>query len=125
MNWIKAMTMTSVNDTFSWGPPSAYNFFYGLAAMSWAWCVQYNTLPIYMTLHREVRQDSMPFVSLFTISGTWGYFILQALAVYLVWGTQLDSDFVENLVQNDITIYFYFATGLATITAFIICIGCF
>merc|ERR550525_158034 len=96
-NCVKGLAEDGMIPSAHIGPLSWYAMFYGLASIAWSWCVQYNTLPIYMTLHREVRQDSMPFVSLFTISGTWGYFILQALAVYLVWGTQLDSDFVENL----------------------------
>ena len=125
MNWIKAMTMTSVNDTFSWGPPSAYNFFYGLAAMSWAWCVQYNTLPIYMTMHREVREEQMVTVSLGTSIGSYALFLIQGFAVYFVWGSQVETDFIDNLVEPGANYYFYYHMWVATLTAFIICIGCF
>merc|ERR1719474_2376254 len=59
INCTKAIAYDSISPTFSWGAPDAFSFFYGLASVSWSWCVQYNTLPIYITLHREVREEAM------------------------------------------------------------------
>jgi len=64
-------------------------------------------------------------VSLGTAIGTFVVFFVQAVAVYLVWGTAIDSDFVDNLVQPGANYYFYYHMWLAIVTAFVICIGCF
>ena len=50
---------------------------------------------------------------------------IQGIAVYLVWGTKINQDFITNLDSKNENYKFYFDSWLSTLTQFIICVACF
>jgi len=93
--------------------------------VTWCWAIAFNTLPIYRSLDAETRKQEMNRVSAWAQGIVFLLFTVQGLCVYLVWGRNIDSDFISNLSLSDDHYIFYFSSWLATTTQFVIVVGCF
>merc|ERR1712154_11255 len=102
-----------------------YDIFLGLPTLSWCWSLQFNAIPIYLTLSEDTRLSQINRVSLWSVLILFIFYGMQGIAVYIVWGNQINSDFITNLDHLNANYIFYFNEWLSTFTQFIISIACF
>jgi len=99
--------------------------FYGLPTIAWCWSLQFNVIPIYLTLSRQHRVRQMPTVSRWTVGSLFVFYGALGIAAYVVWGGGVDSDFIDNLSVGDPNFVFYLKHWLSTLTQFVICLSSF
>merc|ERR1719361_2255803 len=91
-----------------------FDIFLSLPTISWCWSLQFNVIPIYLTLHPRKRLSDINRVSLCSVLIIFIFYGCQGIAFYLVWGDTVNSDFIKNLDYSDENYRFYFAEWLST-----------
>eukprot|EP01084_Bolivina_argentea_P122534 217123_1 len=125
MNCIKCIAKNDIHSNIDIFVTNPVDIFLGLPTISWCWGLQFNAIPIYLTLHPNSRVKSIPRISLLSVFIIFIFYASQGIAVYLVWGDSINTDFMTNLDSNNENYEFYYNKWLSTLTQFIITIACF
>ena len=103
----------------------AFSIFKGLSSMAWCWCFQYNVLPIYVTLRSDQRPQKIQKVAWISMIVIFIYYFINGFAAYLVWGNDINEDFITNLDPENTNYIFYFKKWLALLIQLFMCIATF
>eukprot|EP01084_Bolivina_argentea_P308663 533792_1 len=125
MNATKCISENNINDNVEIFVTDPYNIFLGLPCISWCWSLQFNAIPIYLTLHPDTRLNKINKVSLWSVFILFILYGTQGVAFYIVWADSINKDFITNLDNKNSNYIFYFDSWLSTLTQFIISIACF
>jgi len=102
------------------GPADLSSFFRGLPAITWCWTIQFNVLPVYNSIADNGQQRVMSHVSYYSVVSLFVYYCLFGFASLIIWGSQVNDDFISNLDYKDKNYVFYFGMELSTTTQFIL-----
>jgi len=135
-NAVKSVAEGESSTSMVWAETDAVGLFFGLSQCAWCFAIQYNVLPIYRVLKaqtvdsdlcsensKESKASDMRFVSIATLSMTLCIYIIQGIAIYLVWGENVDSDFVTNLSHSATNYRFLFNSWLSTTLQILVIVG--
>ena len=106
------------NDNFKYFV-SWKSIFQGLPIICWCWCLQFNVLPIYLSIHPHSRPNKINSISIYTCIILFIIYSVQGFFVYCVYGSNVDEDFTDNIGD------YFFNSNLGNITQFIIALSCF
>ena len=125
LNATECILNEDINDSVEMLESDPRNIFYGLPTISWCWSLQFNVIAIYLTLSPRDRMHRIQSVSAWTVGILFIFYCSLGIAAYLVWGSGIDSDFIDNLSPSDSNYMFYLGHWVSTWTQFVICISCF
>merc|ERR1719491_106674 len=129
-NAVKCAAEDGLSDSLVYVETDPLSIFRGLSAMAWCWAIHFNVLPIYNSIDADAADDlsdrrtEMRIVTLGTVITTMVLFAIEGLSVYLVWGSDVDFDFLLNLSHSDPNYIFFFSRWLSTLMQFVICGAC-
>eukprot|EP01084_Bolivina_argentea_P050797 93413_1 len=124
-NAAKCIHQNAIPDNFQIFVTSAYDIFLGIPTVAWCWGLQFNAVPIYLTLHPHTRFSDIRDVSLWSCFIIFLFYACQGIPVYIAWANSVNTDFITNLDSDNANYRFYFQTWLSTLTQLIIAISCF
>ena len=106
------------NDNFKYFV-SWKSIFQGIPSVCWSWSLQFNVLPIYLSIHPHSRPSKINSISIYTCVILCVLYSLQGFFIYCAYGANVDQDFTDNIAD-----YFFNGTW-GNITQFMIAVACF
>mmetsp|Transcript_69880 Transcript_69880/g.62668 ORF Transcript_69880/g.62668 Transcript_69880/m.62668 type:complete len:515 (+) Transcript_69880:71-1615(+) len=125
MNAFYCITLGEISTSIQYFNTNFNAIFRGLPPITWCWTIQFNVLPVYMTLNESNRNKQMQSVSWWTVSLLFIYYVLFGISTMITWGNRINDDFITNLDYNNKNYVFYLSIELSTVTQFIMVIVTF
>eukprot|EP01084_Bolivina_argentea_P309960 536205_1 len=122
INASHAVLFNKISTSIQWFPTNYNSLFSGLPPITWSWAVQFNIMPVYMSLNSLTRSKQLKKVSYWVISLLFIYYIIFGISTMIIWGDNINDDFITNLDYNNSNYVFYYGFELATVTQFFLCL---
>jgi len=124
-NAAAALYEDSASDSMEFMVRNPHDVIHGLSLLSGAYCLQFNAIPIYLSLDRQRRSKQIQFVSSCAIYVMFVVYLMFGVSGYIVWGQHVNSDFITNLDPSNPHYEFYFARWVAILTQIAMAGCCF